>query len=374
MKYSTVFFICCTVGLVACQDRSRKIPAADFPVTTLCWEADSLKKISDRITDIEVIPLENIPEAAFATVDQVVCRDHRYYIFDRYGSNKLLAFDDKGNFIRSFGRKGQGPGEYLALQNISFKEDTLYLHDRLGAKLLVYDTTGVCVDDIRINTQEVSQVTWLSDGFLLYHSLYQDESFDNTREAWKIDTKGNYRDIYFMHHRYSSRANYAAPIAESDSTMLLSRYFNDTVLVFNRQGNIREALLWDFGVSAIPQQLRPEVRTVLDRQKDFAYLASTVVPAGPFLIGTVSDHGQRGVFLYDSRNGRIYADMTGETIPALPSNLAAKDSTAIVSWLSYGVKDNFIPSLGKERVTELLPALENGQTFLVVYHLKKNAV
>lgn len=372
MKFNTLLLaLGCTAGFFACQKRQAPPGTNTVPVTTIRWDVDSLRPLSDYIENIELIPLENISEAAFATVDQITYRDHRYYILDRYGSNKLLAFDDKGNFIRSFGRKGRGPGEYVALQSVSFKADTLLLLDRIGAKLIMYDTTGTYIGEVKMNTKDASQAVWLSDGFMFYHPLYQEEPIDNTVELWKTDAKGLHLHNYFMYHQQSSRASYAAPITESDSTMILNRYCNDTLIVFDRRGNIREALFWDFGKYAMPQQLRLEVNL---KENNYNRLSSTVFPVGPFLTGTAMNRNKLLVFLYNPQNRQIYIDPTGKGIPALPSNRAAKDSTAIVSWLSYDMKDKFVASLGEDRMSKILPALENGQVFLVVYHLKNDAL
>lgn len=365
--------LCCVLFVFSCQTQQQSEPTPLF--TTIHWDNDSVNQLANIITQPEIIPLENSRDAAFSGINQIYYYKGHYYIFDKYGANSLLVFDSIGNFIRRIGRKGHGPGEFIQLNAFTIQRDTIFALDANGQKILAYSTDGVYLNDKKTAGLDYpDDLAWLSNGFLFYRALYSDEQPDRVYAISVTNRDIEPLQTDFKYTEWSPRVCFELSFVESDSSVVFSRYFNDTLIVFDRQGNIREALLWDFGASAIPQQLRPEVKTVLDRQKDFAYLASTVVPAGPFLIGTVSDHGQRGIFLYDSRNGRIYADMTGRTIPALPSNLAAKDSTAIVSWLSYGVKDNFIPSLGKERVAELLPALEEGQIFLVVYPLSNNAL
>ncbi|SUE34593.1 6-bladed beta-propeller [Rikenella microfusus] len=373
MRFRIVYLSCCALLVFSCQTQQQPAPAP--LLTTIQWDDDSVDRLANIIAQPEIIPLENSRDAAFSGINQIRYHKGHYYIFDKYGANSLLVFDSIGNFIRRIGRKGHGPGEFIQLNAFTIQRDTIFALDANGQKILAYSTEGVYLNDRKTAGLDYpDDLAWLSDGFLFYRALYSDEQPDQVYAVSATNRDMEPLQTDFKYTEQSPRVCFELSFFESDSSIVFSRYLNDTLIVFDRQGGIRETLFWDFGTAAIPRPLRSEVKAVLERSKDFTYLASAAVPAGPFLTGTVSDHGQRGVFLYDSRDKRIYADLTGETIPALPSNLAAKDSTAIVSWLSYGVKDNFIPSLGKERVAELLPALENGQIFLVVYPLKKNVL
>lgn len=358
------------ISVATCSTPPQPKPTTDFPIQTVQWSPEKFGDLKDIIRKTECIALENSPEAAFSSIDQIAYHDNQFYIFDKYGSNKLLVFNDKGNYVRSFGRKGHGPGEYIELESFSIKNDTIFLLDPNGQKILVYDAHGEFLDEIETGTEYPDQAIWLSDGFLFYKALYQDEPVDNTAAVSKTNEKAQIVQTYFGYHEFSPRASYAQTFTESDSVILFNRYFNDTVIDFNRGGEITQGIYFDFGKDAIPENLRSDVKKVQNNKARYSYLASPVVSAGCFLLGTVSDHGKRVVYVKDQRNGHLYTDQSGDIIPALPSNIAAKDSTAIISWISYDVKDSFARSLGTDRLNELIPHLENGEVYLILFYLK----
>ncbi len=361
-----IFFV--SLALPSCQKNTSESP---FPVSTLEWQPENFGQLSDILAYTECIELENTPESAFSSIDLIVCQDDRYFIFDQYSSNKLLIFDDRGRFVRQIGRPGHGPGEYVRLESFSVRNDTVFALDANGQKILVYDTDGQHLRDIRIAGLDFPDaLAWLSDGFLFYRASYDDEDADNMVALFRTDTRAGAVKPYFGHNEQSSPAHFSQSLTESDSSIVFSRYLNDTVILFDRSGEIVKGIRFDFGPRRIPDSRRSRITVRELTDSHCTFLASAPVPAGSKLCGTVCETDDRMVFAYDSQTKRTYIDRTGRTLPALPSNFAAQDSTGLISWLSYDVKDRFLPSLGEERIRELLPRLEEGSIYLLVYQWK----
>lgn len=361
----TVFI---SLTLSSCQQSE---PASSFPVSTLDWQSENFEPLSDILEYTGCIELENSPEAAFSSIDLIVCQDDRYFIFDQYGSNKLLIFDDRGRFVRQIGRPGHGPGEYVRLESFSVRNDTVFALDANGQKILVYDIDGQHLRDIRISDLDFPDaLAWLSDGFLFYRASYDDEDADDMVALFRTDTRAGAVNPYFGHNEQSSPAHFSQSLTESDSSIVFSRYLNDTVILFDRSGQIVKGIRFDFGPRRVPDSRRGQITVRELTDSHCTFLASAPVPAGSKLCGTVCETDERMVFVYDSLTQRIYIDRTDRTLPALPSNFAAQDSTGLISWLSYDVKDRFLPSLGEERIRELSPRLEEGTVYLLLYRWK----
>ena len=84
----------------------------------------------------------------------------RVYVADAraYG---IRVFDSAGAHVRSFGRRGEGPGEFMSLQAIGFLGDTLVAVDGGNARLALLDTAGVQLGQWRYGRYSGSGTEWL---------------------------------------------------------------------------------------------------------------------------------------------------------------------------------------------------------------------
>lgn len=86
------------------------------------------------------------------------------------GTSELRVFDSTGTFVKSIGRKGEGPGEFTgSLQMTAISPTEFAVFDQNAQRLSVFDTAGSLVRESRVQAQ-------LSDGFPLWVWLH--------RNAW----------------------------------------------------------------------------------------------------------------------------------------------------------------------------------------------
>jgi len=65
------------------------------------------------------------------------------YITDGYGNSRVMKFDRDGNFIKSWGKYGNGAGEFnLPHSVVVDKEDRVYVGDRENARIEIFDANG----------------------------------------------------------------------------------------------------------------------------------------------------------------------------------------------------------------------------------------
>jgi len=84
----------------------------------------------------------------------------------------VFKFDVSGRFIKSFVRKGQGPGELQVAQRLQINaRDELTLRDPSRNKLLVYDTDGHFLEETSLSP-DVRHISRLPDGgYLISRSI-----------------------------------------------------------------------------------------------------------------------------------------------------------------------------------------------------------
>lgn len=74
-----------------------------------------------------------------------VSTDGLYFVLD-FGKMSILAFDSAGKYVRSFGRKGEGPGEFESPTIVAVSGDTLVVFDRNHLRTTRFRTDGSLLD------------------------------------------------------------------------------------------------------------------------------------------------------------------------------------------------------------------------------------
>lgn len=65
------------------------------------------------------------------------------YISDGYINSRVAKFDKDGNWVKSWGSKGTGPGQFVIPHSIAIdRNDNVYVGDRTNHRIQVFDTDG----------------------------------------------------------------------------------------------------------------------------------------------------------------------------------------------------------------------------------------
>jgi len=65
------------------------------------------------------------------------------YVSDGYGNSRVVAFDRDGNFLRQWGERGGGPGDFNTPHSLVVdNNDTIYVADRGNSRIQTFDTSG----------------------------------------------------------------------------------------------------------------------------------------------------------------------------------------------------------------------------------------
>jgi hypothetical protein len=74
--------------------------------------------------------------------DIKVDKDGNIYVLDS-GNHRLQFFDNKGTYLRTIGKKGQGPGEFITPSHLQLSDDTgnIYITDR-SRTVKIFDREG----------------------------------------------------------------------------------------------------------------------------------------------------------------------------------------------------------------------------------------
>jgi|GEM_PF-1580020 len=99
--------------------------------------------LSRLIQDVDIISFESTPESYFSMFTSLDVSDH-YFLIASEKEDNVLLFNREGKFIRTIGRKGRGPGEYLHphYAGIDPKEQYVIVIDEMTRIILKYSVEG----------------------------------------------------------------------------------------------------------------------------------------------------------------------------------------------------------------------------------------
>ncbi len=154
---------CLALALAACSPdvpaSDRSSSAAGEPagaVSPQDQQADTARPVPaprfTRLVERTVIGLmEHGPEDWFGQIRAIaVDRLGRLYVADTYTTD-VRVFDSPGAYVRTLGRRGQGPGEFIWPSGLIWQDDsTLWVLDNSGNhRYSAYDTSGAHIKDRR---------------------------------------------------------------------------------------------------------------------------------------------------------------------------------------------------------------------------------
>lgn len=124
-----------------------------------------------QIANLEkVIPLETVGDALIGEIDKLEMDDSHIVILDKQ-MRTVWLFGIDGKFIRKIGRLGNGPKEYVSLDDMCFDKEngTVWIWDRVKQVMLEYDLTGELLKEVATGfSSNVFAKT--NEGFWLYYS------------------------------------------------------------------------------------------------------------------------------------------------------------------------------------------------------------
>jgi hypothetical protein len=155
--------------ILACNSSKQDEYLAEIPVIDLTVKSQYIDT-SVILRDAEIIPLNSQdPAALFQFGSKLMVSDSYYTLVDEF-QQKIIQFDHQGQFIRTVGRQGKGPGEYVQVDDVFWDDIHFSVLDGGSGKIHLFDVEGKWETSKSFTLNLVgSSFAKLGDIYLFYH-------------------------------------------------------------------------------------------------------------------------------------------------------------------------------------------------------------
>lgn len=197
------------------------------------------------VSSISLLPLENDGQHYLGGIVDVYPVGSDFLLSDK-DNCKLYLYGSNGNYLLQFGRKGRGPGEFIAVNNVQVfdRKVVVFAHPR---RIYTYNLDGTLLS-MRETSYLGAQSRMIEDGLLTYHGHVNQE---NRLEYYQGDTLV----CEFLPERkhvlyYSSGADV---FFSSGSGVVVVDSYSNTIFRFH-EAQCEPYLTFDMGSFSIPKE------------------------------------------------------------------------------------------------------------------------
>lgn len=176
--------------LTSCSSRSEENH------TFSVYEADGISiaetkngpKYEEELFDYEeVLTLKSDPELpdSYLNLPGFFTQDDtgNFFVVDRRDYT-VKVFDPVGMYVRKFGQRGEGPGDFMSIRLVDIEDDVLTLFDVLSERFIRFRTNGSLVDIVRAPHSYGSTPTALYPLMPNRQLLIADLSIERDNRRW----------------------------------------------------------------------------------------------------------------------------------------------------------------------------------------------
>ncbi len=242
-------------------------PELVFPATINVDGARSNNEIpllSEFADDVSYIKLKTPPNTFIQTIMDVQISNE--YIFINTNM-RVMVFDREGNYIRTIGKNGRGPNEYVYLRSFCVNKndegkDELIFYTGPEGDIYRYNISGDVI--AKLFTYRFADYMFLIGNKLLLSGFWTTSKNlpENITQFATTDFNGQIIDskllpIYSVNNWEEQILTYPQNYTSKfDNLLLLYGYLEDTIFQVNGSGKIEPRYILDFGNYSVPIETR----------------------------------------------------------------------------------------------------------------------
>jgi hypothetical protein len=343
MKHRAIFgLFILTIWSIGCSTPQKEESKLDIPIETIAFEA--LERIENifpetLIKEKKYILLDNSEDDfLFKSIYKIKIKDDKIYILDRK-LRKLIVFNIDGKGIEKVGNMGQGPKEYLQIDDFDINDSgDIYIIDGRLDKLFVFDKNFQFVSARKLPF-EADIICCLSNNNLLFGLSSWNKGENANRKIAITNADIETEQLYMQYDEYVDDAYWISNyiFVNEGKNILYNRPIDNFVYQFSETGSPVKAYWFDFGKKNVFNEDKKDIEGNIEKYKNYCCLKNFTIINDKYAFGTLWDKTETKTFFIDRKNKKLYLS---ETIAdADKSNIIGYYNNSIVSYIYPGKYD-----------------------------------
>ena len=251
------YFFMTLLSLVLIFSCKTEKEAPEIPILKLeeVLEGDKVLELSDICSKIETVQLETNDDILINRIANVILSNKNIIVVH---DNLCSVFDLDGNYIRKISSKGQGPEEYISIDNVFVSGDTIRIADFSKRKIHAFNLDGSFLFSIEVPANLVF-ATAFDDMFFCYRP---NRSGSETTKLYFIDRIGNLLDSIPNQNIYENPFEIISIFYDEifmyqfDGSINMKEMANDTLFAVSKDRTISPLYIFDLGKYAPKEKER----------------------------------------------------------------------------------------------------------------------
>lgn len=249
------------------------------------------------------IYFDTCQNAIIGNVNRVYTLDDSYII---YSKNKLLKFNkNDGKLIFKFSEVGKAKNEYIDLWDCWKSQDTLFIYDMNGRKILKYDINNNLIGTVPLNrdiNKPFQTISPIGNDYYIGKRVYSGEK---TEELYLYDN--NFIGIKEIKGLDLTSGIYLGyPFASYKNEILYWRHLDGVIYNIHLNGEVTEKYTINFGEMNIPSDIEfadeyEKLEFANKDAKQYATFVSNVFENDTYLFFTYLYNRGKYFALYDKK-------------------------------------------------------------------------
>jgi len=301
-KILTVLVI--SVFFVSCKESIKEQYASQ--IIKLNPAKTELIRFSQLFSSVEVFTFNNDNDVVYARPTKIIVKNNLFYML---ASKMILVWNVNGELLLSISRIGNGPGEYIGINDF-LVEDNGYIivNDNGGKKMIRYNEQGEYVNTInhKLNSNNFTKIKnefYINSGDLGgAQTEYKINVWDETKSIItnRYIKKGK-ESWYFGVLEYTNFSFF-------DDTLSYSQAFSNIIYQLTDKAAIPRLVI-DFGNNNLPKGYAEEFNDMISfmesfRSSNYASYIDDYLEGNNYLFLAYSCHGKKP-FLFLSKEDNV---------------------------------------------------------------------